>query len=95
MFAISVSSWSVQGGPQNISCLFLLLAPQSGAHRRGAYRDFQTILSTFIYGHLSLYIYRSIKASQWQLWQSVVVCGTSVEPYLMVVVVVVVVVVVL
>ena len=39
--------------------LLLLLAPQSGVHRRGAFRDFHSIPSNLIaFEHLSLYIHK-------------------------------------
>ena len=53
----------------NIKSGLLLLAPQSGAHRRSSNRDFHPIHPRIAFEHLSLYI-------QKHLGQSVVVRGS-------------------
>ena len=48
---------------------WLLLAPQSGAHRRGGYRDvhpFHPLLSLYILKHLSLYIQKHLSLYMWK-----------------------------
>ena len=59
-----------------LPAVMVLLAPQSGAHRRGAYRDFHSIPipnQLIAFEHLSLYTeaFKRSKAFYGDLWQSV------------------------